>query len=233
MAIVVLVLWLFTAGAGLSLLVTSNLARARPAEPASAEPAAPALASAATPPTPASATTHAPAPTPASEHASGEHASRREARRAARGRFDTPSLVAARKAPIVPGLRPLLEFAHPVCALAGLAFWLGFTLVHNRGLGWVAFGLLAVTACAGLAWFTANARTAAARTRPGPKPSFSGRLAVVHGAAAAVTVALAALAALAIGLRAQESGQCTRLPCTDRGRRADHEPGSVSRINGS
>jgi hypothetical protein len=104
----------------------------------------------------------------------------------------------------VPGVRSLLEFAHPVCALAGLAFWLGFTLIHNRGLGWIAFGLLAVTACAGLTWFTANARAAraaaanAAAAATEPKPSFSPRLAVLHGGAAAVTVALAALTALAI-----------------------------------
>ena len=58
MAIVVLVLWLFTAGAGFYLLVTSNLGRARPAatgpaaEPAAAAPAtAPATASVATPAT--------------------------------------------------------------------------------------------------------------------------------------------------------------------------------------
>jgi hypothetical protein len=97
----------------------------------------------------------------------------------------------------VPGIRSLLEFAHPVCGIAGLAFWLGFTLVHNRGLGWIAFGLVAVTACAGLAWFTANARAA---RRPGgqQKPSFSGRLIVLHGAAATVTVTLAALTAFAV-----------------------------------
>ena len=35
MAIVVLVLWMFTAGAGFFLLVTSNLGRSRPAEPGS------------------------------------------------------------------------------------------------------------------------------------------------------------------------------------------------------
>ena len=40
MAIVVLVLWLFTAGAGFYLLVTSNLGRARPAAttPAASQP---------------------------------------------------------------------------------------------------------------------------------------------------------------------------------------------------
>src|SRR5438093_5227537 len=55
MAILVLVLWLFTAGAGFYLLVTSNLGRARPAassqaaEPAAA-PAKASVAASATPP---------------------------------------------------------------------------------------------------------------------------------------------------------------------------------------
>ena len=54
MAIVVLVLWMFTAGAGFYLLVTSNLGRARPASapapaaPAPEAPAAPAPAASAT-----------------------------------------------------------------------------------------------------------------------------------------------------------------------------------------
>jgi hypothetical protein len=174
MAIVALVLWMFTAGAGFYLLVTSNLGRARPAvpEPAS-EPAA------------------APAPATA-----GAQASRRELRHAARDRWDPPSLTAAKSAPIVPGARSLLEFAHPACAIIGLAFWLGFTLVHNRTLGWIAFGLIAVTACLGLTWVLANFR--AARRGAGDKsaPSFAGHLMILHGSAAAVTIVVAALSAL-------------------------------------
>src|SRR5215813_10357580 len=122
MAIVVLVLWLFTAGAGFYLLVTSNLGRARPAaaipatEPAPAEPAA----------APAE-----PATVPAAAAGSASRAaSKREMRRAARDRFDPPSLTAAKNAPAVPGLRSLLEFAHPAFAIVGLGFWLGFTMVH-------------------------------------------------------------------------------------------------------
>ena len=79
---------------------------------------------------------------------------------------------------MVPGARALLEFAHPAFGIIGLAFWLGFSLVHNRILGWIAFGLVAVTACAGLAWFTANLRAA---------------MVAVHGGAAALTFILAAL----------------------------------------
>ena len=166
MAIVVLVLWLFTAGAGFFLLVNSNLGRARPAPASLAAPPAP---------------------------------SKREMRRAARERFDPPSLTAAKSAPVIPGLRSLLEFAHPACAIIGLGFWLGYTLVHSRALGWIAVGLVAVTACLGLTWLTANARAAkSGLDTDEPGPSFNGRLVALHGAAATVTVTLAALSALVI-----------------------------------
>jgi hypothetical protein len=186
-AILVLVLWLFTAGAGFSVLISSNLKRDRSA------PAAPLVAAA------------APTPSPAAPSASP-----RAAKQLRRERFDPPSLVAARNAPLIPGGRALLEFTHPACGIIGLAFWLGFTLVHARLLGWIGFGLAAVTACAGLTWFTVNVR--AARRHPQhaphhdapdhesaqeePAPSFHGRLVALHGAAAALTLVLAALTAL-------------------------------------
>jgi hypothetical protein len=192
MAVLVLVLWLFTAGAGFSTLLSSNLGRSRPAaevplpsDRAPATAAAPATATAAAPGTAAAfAATAAPgALTP------------EELKQARRERFDPASLVAARQAPVVPGARALLEFAHPAFGIIGLAFWLGFSLVHNRLLGWIAFGLVAVTACAGLAWFTANLR-AARRHDPDsgePAPSFRPRMVAVHGGAAALTFILAAL----------------------------------------
>ncbi len=232
MAIVVLVLWLFTAGAGFSLLVTSNLGRSRPVPSsttatATEAPAVPATATVAEAPTAtateasaAPATASAPseavtpavasvATAPATAQASAPQAtapqatavpgaSKRELRRAARDRFDPPSLTAARNAPIMPGLRSLLEFAHPAFAAIGLGFWLGFTLVHNRVLGWIAFGLVAATVCLGLTWFTANARTAKRGEQGKPPPSFGIRLVVLHGAAATVTFALAALTALVL-----------------------------------
>ena len=195
MAIVVLVLWLFTAGAGLSLLVSSNLGRSRPTPAPSPSTAAPAPA-----PVAATATaTAAPASVAAAARATGS--SKRELRRAARDRFDPPSLTAAKNAPIMPDLRSLLEFAHPAFAAIGLGFWLGFTLVHNRVLGWIAFGLVAATVCLGLTWFTVNARAAKARRRDQdepPPPSFGLRLVVLHGGAATVTFALAALTALVL-----------------------------------
>jgi hypothetical protein len=204
MAIVVLVLWLFTAGAGFYLLLTSSLGRARPARPAdsalqpapaSAGPPAVALPSAA----PASASASAPAaPVGVASRAAAATPSRRDARRASRERWDPPALVASRQAPILPGARSLVEFAHPASGIIGLAFWLGFTLIHNRALGWIGFALAATTACIGLAWFTVNTRAArrADPTGPAPAPSFAGRLIALHGSAATLTLAASALAAL-------------------------------------
>ena len=196
MAIVVLVLWLFTAGAGFYLLVTSNLGRARPA--ATIPAAEPATAPA------ESATVPAAARQPRSPRAqpapTAPPASKREMRRAARDRFDPPSLTAAKSAPAVPGLRSLLEFAHPAFAIVGLGFWLGFTMVHDRALGWIAFGLVTATVCLGLTWYTANTRAARREEPPGsePAPAFRTRLVLLHGSAATVTFALAALTALVL-----------------------------------
>jgi hypothetical protein len=217
MAIVVLVLWLFTAGVGVYLLVTSNLGRARPAATAqAAEPpaasvtaavqaapvqaapvqAAPAAQAAPVQAAPAQA---APAQAAPAAQAAAPPASKREMRRAARNRFDPPSLTAAKKAPVVPELRSLLEFAHPASGLIGFGFWLGYTFVHYRALGWIAFGLVTVTVCLGLTWFTANTRAARHRPADEPGPSFSTRLVVLHGGAATVTFALAFLSALVLG----------------------------------
>jgi len=193
MAIVVLVLWLFTAGAGFYLLVTSNLGRARPAAvpPAAVPPAA-------VPPAAAPATASVATFAAQATSAATPSRSKREQRRAVRDRFDPPSLTAAKSAPIVPGLGALLEFAHPASAIIGLGFWLGFTFVHYRALAWIAFGLVALTVCLGLTWFTVNTRAAGHEAQTEEKPSFSPRLIVLHGTAATVTVALAALTALVL-----------------------------------
>jgi hypothetical protein len=222
MAIAVLVLWLLTAGAGFYLLVTSNLGRARPAATTPAAEPATAPAGSATVPAAASAVTAAPTasvaasatpasatPAPATASASATQpapaappVSKREMRRAARDRFDPPSLTAAKNAPVVPGLRSLLEFAHPAFAIVGVGFWLAFTLVHNHALGWIAFGLVTATVCLGLTWYTANTRAARKKDSPEPEsepaPSFRTRLVILHGSAAAVTFVLAALTALVL-----------------------------------
>jgi hypothetical protein len=196
MAIVVLGLWLLTAGAGFYLLVTSSLGRARAAGSAGAPDPQPTSAPAAPTSVSAAPTSVSAAPTSVSAAPTSVSAAPGETRRPVRDRFETPSLAAARQAPVLPEARSLMEFAHPACALIGLACWLGFTLIHNRTLGWIAFALVAVTACVGLAWFTANARAARHGDGDGPAPSFAGRLVVLHGCAAAVTITLAALTAL-------------------------------------
>ena len=210
MAIVVLVLWLFTAGAGFYLLVTSNLGRARPAaalsaalpvaQPApDAEPATASVPAAAQ----AAAAQVTAAQAAAAQAAASPAQPAKRPSRAARDRFAPPSLVAARNAPVLPGLRSLLEFAHPACALIGLGFWLGYTFVHYLALGWIAFGLVTVTVCLGLSWFAANTRAARRKLKSDhqdePAPSFSTRLIALHGGAAAVTFVLAALTALVLG----------------------------------
>ena len=203
MAIGVLVLWLFTAGAGFYLLFTSSLSRARPRGPApqptrAPQPAPVTQSVPVTQPAAAASAANASATAATAAGTADGPPSRRTARRAARQRWDPPSLVAARQAPVLPGARSLVEFAHPAGGIIGLAFWLGFTLVHNRALGWIGFGLAAATACVGLAWFTANTRAARRANPARPAPSFVGRLAALHGSAAALTVALAALTALVL-----------------------------------
>ncbi len=197
MAIVVLVLWLFTAGAGFSLLVSSNLSRARATAAAPAEE--PATASVAAAAQPTAATPAGQEPTPAGPEPTPAQAPAKRRSRASRDRFAPPSLVAARNAPVLPGLRSLLEFAHPAFAIIGLGFWLGYTFVHYRSLGWIAFGLVTATVCLGLSWFAANTRAARRRPKNEPGPSFSTHLIALHGGAATVTFTLAALTALVLG----------------------------------
>ena len=175
MAIVVLVLWLFTAGAGFYLLATSNLGRARPAATPPAgprpQPRLPCVPLRAPPRSPRGRASRGRPPDRLSRArragGSASPASKREMRRAARNRFDPPSLTAAKNAPVLPGLRSLLEFAHPASAIVGLGFWLGFTLVHDRVFGWIAFGLVTAAVCLGLTWYTANARAARGEGAPG------------------------------------------------------------------
>jgi hypothetical protein len=194
MAIVVLVLWAFTAMAGFYMLVTGNPGRTGGAGSPAAAAAARAAAAASAEPVPASAGFASGAPPSAG--AAGAASRPEPTGRNARDVWAPPSLVAARQAPLVPGLRSVAEFAHPAAGVVGLGFWLGFTLVHARILGWIGFGVSAATVCMGLGWFAANSR-AAKHPVPGvPAPSFASRLVALHGSGAALTITLAALTAL-------------------------------------
>src|SRR6202453_2005232 len=194
MAVIVLLLWAVTAGAGLRLLFTSGLGGRRPA-PATPAPATQAQAI----PAPESAMASATAPASGNAYVPG--ATKPMSGRAARQAYSDPPTLRRNKNEPIPGLGPLLEFTHPMFAIVGLAFWLGYTLVHARPLAWIAFGLAVATICAGITWFTGNARAAKRRhddnaSADAPAPSFSARLLAIHGAAAALTFALAALTAL-------------------------------------
>jgi|HubBroStandDraft_2_1064218.scaffolds.fasta_scaffold466425_1 hypothetical protein len=195
MAVIVLLLWAVTAGAGLRLLFTSGLGGRRPARAASAQ-ATPARATPAeATPAPESAMASATAPVSGNAYVPG--ATKPMSGRAARQAYYDPPTLRRNKNEPIPGLGPLLEFTHPMFAIVGLAFWLGYTLVHARPLAWIAFGLAVATICAGITWFTANARAAKRRQDDSaPGPAFSARLLAIHGGAAVLTFALAALTAL-------------------------------------
>jgi Flp pilus assembly protein TadB len=137
---------------------------------------------------------------------SGNAARRRAAPSAqmasAPARYGAVPLTADGKPPPVPrtrvaapaGEHPLLEFSHPALALAGLAFWFVFVLIHYRPLAWISLGILVVTLGAGLRWLAANAR-AARRQQKAARP-FPPRLIALHGLAAAVAFTLTVLTAL-------------------------------------
>ncbi len=191
MAIAALILWVLTASAGVSLLSSGRAARG-----AAAGPAQPADA-AGGPDHPADA---AAGPAQVDDAAAGP------ARTAgAPARFAAIPLTEDGRPPPVPhakvaappGEHPLLQFSHPALALIGFGFWLAFVLVHYRPLAWISFGILVVTLSAGLSWLAGNAL--AARRRQGAARAFPPRLIVLHGLAAAATLALTVLTALSAG----------------------------------
>jgi predicted alpha/beta-fold hydrolase len=105
-----------------------------------------------------------------------------------------PPPVPRTRVTVPPGEHPLLEFSHPALALAGLAFWFVFVLIHYRPLAWISFGILVVTLGAGLGWLAANAL--ATRRRQDAARAFPPRLIVLHGLAGSVAIALTVLTAL-------------------------------------
>ena len=129
MAIFVLVLWIATAGAGITLLRAGGAARRQAA-------AAAVVAAADVARTTVPARIGAPPMTPEGKPPPVPHA-----------RVATPH-----------GEHPLLEFCHPMLAVTGLAFWAMFTFVHYRPLAWIAAGVLVVTICIGLGWLATSRR---------------------------------------------------------------------------
>lgn len=167
MAIAALVLWFATAAAGLTLLRAGG-ARRRAAEQSRQAAAVPAAAAAGPP-----ARIGAIPMTPEGKPPRGPHA-----------RVTTP-----------PGEHPLLEFGHPALAIAGVACWLMFVLVHYRPFAWIALAILTVTLTAGLSWVLLN-RRAALHGYSGAW-TFPPRLIALHGLAAGASIALTVVTALA------------------------------------
>jgi hypothetical protein len=131
LAIVVLVLWLATAIAGVTLLRAGGAARRAIASAAPARQAVPADAMAGT--------RLAAVPlTPDGRPPPGPHV-----------RVPTPE-----------GEHPLLEFSHPALAVTGIACWMMFAFVHYPPLAWIAFGILVVTLLLGLGWLIRNRQAA-------------------------------------------------------------------------
>ena len=196
MAIAALILWVLTASVGVSLLSSGRAARGAAAgtapPPGAADgpaqtvgtPAGPAQAGA----TPADGTPVGPAQTVGAPARFAAIPLTEDGR---------PPPVPHAKVTAPPGEHPLLQFCHPALALIGFGFWLAFVFVHYRPLAWVSFGVLVVTLGAGLSWLTGN--KLAARRHQGAAPAFPPRLIVLHGLAAAATLALTVLTALTAG----------------------------------
>jgi hypothetical protein len=198
LAIAALILWVLTASAGVSLLSSGRAARGAavgPAQPpgAAGDPAQP--ADAAGNPVGPTGAAGGPAQTDGGTGGAARPAGTPVRYAAVPLTEDgKPPPVPRVKVAAPPGEHPLLQFCHPALALIGFGFWLGFVLVHYRPLAWISFGILVVTVGAGLSWLAANAL--AARRRQGAARAFPPRLIVLHGLAAAATLALTVLTAL-------------------------------------
>jgi hypothetical protein len=131
LAIVVLVLWLATAVAGVTLLRAGGAARraAASAAPARQAVAADAMAGGRLAAVPL---------TPDGRPPPGPHV-----------RVATPD-----------GEHPLLEFSHPALAVIGIACWMMFAFVHYRPLAWISFAILVLTLLLGLGWLIRNRQAA-------------------------------------------------------------------------
>jgi hypothetical protein len=198
LAIAALFLWVLTAGVGVSLLSSGRAARDTMTSPAPAAGAAAGPDKTPTGPAQMDGAPAGPAQTdgaPAGPAQTAGPTARYAALPLTEDGRPPPGPHVKVAAP--PGEHPLLQFSHPALALTGLGFWLAFVLVHYRPLAWISFGILVVTAGAGLGWLTSNAL--AARRRQDAARTFPPRLIVLHGLAAAATLALTVLTALSAG----------------------------------
>lgn len=207
MAIAAMILWMFTAGAGVYLLRSVIAARGETGNGAGTLGAMPVAANAPL----AAAVAEAAAVPEAAPGIAAVAGTRSDA-------VSTPGPgESARLPPPTPHVRvtagpddhPLLEFAHPALGIAGLACWAAFVISGYPAFAWIASAVLVVIIAAGLAWLRTNAR--AARRRPGTADlsragSSAGdgerpvplHLIVVHGLVATATLALTVVTMLTV-----------------------------------
>jgi hypothetical protein len=192
LAIVTLILWVFTAAAGVSLLNTGGAARraAAAARVASAQPGS----------------GEQDGPSPSAGTADGARlaagTAAETAHAIATARVKAPPMTPEGKPPPVPRVRvetppgehPLLEFSHPALAVTGLATYMMFAFVHYKPMAWIAFGILLCAIGLGLTWLARNAQ--AVREHAAAAWRFPPKLVLTHGLAAAVAIALTVLTAL-------------------------------------
>ncbi|HXZ64784.1 MAG TPA: hypothetical protein VEH05_08615 [Streptosporangiaceae bacterium] len=67
------------------------------------------------------------------------------------------------RVPTPPGEHPLLEFSHPALAITGVACWLMFTFVHYQPFAWISFAILVAALLLGVGWYLRNREAAQRR----------------------------------------------------------------------
>jgi hypothetical protein len=120
-----------------------------------------------------------------------------------------------------PGQHPLLEFMHPALGIVGLGIWIAYVATRFAAFAWASFAVLLLAIAAGLTWYVANHRHRAIAARAeSPRPVFAAsadgevdadgrsetpqptrrhvpsRRALIHGGGAATTLILAVLTLL-------------------------------------
>jgi hypothetical protein len=104
-----------------------------------------------------------------------------------------------RRMATMPGAVALVA-THVVLALASATVWTIFLVTDSSALGWIGFGVIALTAAAGLVLYRRSAiHSAAAGDAADEMRAVSPGLLVVHGAVATITLVLALAAAGGVG----------------------------------
>lgn len=196
MDIAALLLWIFTAAAGVYLL-----GAAKPARDSADSAAGLAAESGGTAASAAAGPGAAPAAVPVAAGGSGGSPGRRPATAGVPQAAAAAYAAGAKVPPIThtrittrPDEHPLLEFLHPALGIVGLGGWIAFVVTRYSAFAWIAFGVLVVTIIAGLTWLMVNHR--ATRRAATPDRSHPKQRILLHGAGAAVTFVLAVVTAL-------------------------------------